>query len=194
MNQLLDPSQWLHLYGDHLFSIAMLRLNDRQLAEDMLQETFLSAIKAAEGFKGESSEKTWLIAILKNKITDHYRKRATSKEVNNYLAETEDSFTAAFFESGPGDAPHWLDTTAPANWGFSADASMNRAEFYNILQECIKRMPEKLRLIFIAKFVEETETTILCKEYEISSSDYWVIIHRAKVLMRACLEKNWFLQ
>ncbi|MBC7936519.1 MAG: sigma-70 family RNA polymerase sigma factor [Rhizobacter sp.] len=194
MNHQVNPSNWLRLYGDYLFSIAMMKLNDRQLAEDIVQDTFLSAIKAVDGFKGESSEKTWLVTILKNKITDHYRKRSSLKEAGNYLLETDHSFTASFFESGPGDIPHWLDNTAPADWGASADKALNREEFYAILQLCIKKMPEKLALVFIAKFVEETETSLICKDFEISSSNYWVIIHRAKVLMRSCLEKNWFLE
>lgn len=191
---ILNPAQWLALYGDYLFSIAMFKLNDRQLAEDMLQETFLSAIKAAPNFRGESSEKTWLTTILNNKIIDQYRKKSVVKSVTEYINQTEDSFTQKIFESGTGVIPHWLEETYPRHWGAGADAGLNQREFEIILGSCIKKMPGKLKLIFMAKFMEEETADNICKEFDLTSSNYWVIIHRAKVLMRSCLEKNWFLK
>lgn len=172
----------------------MIRLNDRQLAEDMVQETFLSAIKAAPGFKGESSEKTWLTSILNNKIIDQYRKKSVLKNAGEYLRDTDTSFTEAFFESAPGSIPHWLKNSSPVNWGAGADQSVNDKEFELILQACIKKMPEKLMVVFLAKFIEEDTAENICKELSISPSNYWVIIHRSKVLLRSCLEKNWFLK
>ncbi len=192
--QILNPAQWLALYGDYLFSIAMIKLNDRQLAEDMLQETFLSAIKAAPNFRGESSEKTWLTTILNNKIIDQYRKKSVVKTVTEYINQTELSFTLSFFESGQGVIPHWLEEAYPRHWATGADAHLNQREFEDILNDCIKKMPDKLKLIFMAKFMEEETADHICKEFDLSSSNYWVIIHRAKVLMRSCLEKNWFLK
>lgn len=189
----LNPAQWLALYGDYLFSIAMIKLNDKQLAEDMLQETFLSAIKGAPNFRGESSEKTWLTSILNNKIIDQYRKKSVVG-ATEYIDQTELSFTQSFFESGTDVIPHWLEEAYPRHWGKGADASINQREFEDILTLCIKKMPDKLKLIFMAKFMEEETADNICKEFDISSSNYWVIIHRAKVLMRSCLEKNWFLK
>jgi len=191
---ILNPAQWLALYGDYLFSIAIIKLNDRQLAEDILQETFLSAIKAAPNFRGESSEKTWLTTILNNKIIDQYRKKLVVKSATEYISQTELSFTQSFFESGPSVIPHWLEETYPRHWGTGADAGLNQREFEDILNACIKKMPDKLKLIFMAKFMEEETADNICKEFDLSSSNYWVIIHRAKVLMRSCLEKNWFLK
>ncbi len=188
-----NPSQWLRLYGDYLFSIAMMKLDDRQLAEDMVQETFLSAIKGAHGFKGESSEKTWLTSILNNKIIDQYRKKSALKNTQEYIQATDTAFTDSFFESAPA-IPHWLDETAPRNWGPGADQSINEREFELVLQACIKKMPEKLMVVFLAKFIEEETSENICKELNITSSNYWVIVHRAKVLVRSCLEKNWFLK
>ncbi len=190
----LDPSNWLRHYGDYLFSVAMMKLNDRQLAEDMVQETFLSGIKAATGFKGGSSEKTWLTSILNNKIIDQYRKKSVLKNEGEYIQATDDSFTEIFFESGPGFIPHWLESSSPGKWGAAADKSINEKEFEDVLQACIKKMPEKLMVVFLAKFIEEDTSENICKELGISPSNYWVIIHRAKVLVRSCLEKNWFLK
>jgi RNA polymerase sigma-70 factor (ECF subfamily) len=191
-DNLLDPDNWVNKYADYLYSIAMMKLRNAEMAEDLVQETFLSAFKAKDNFKGASSEKTWLTTILNNKIIDEYRKKARLSNTTQYISETEEQFTNHFFKHGEGVIPHWLEETAPADWGADADKKINQQEFYSILDYCIKKMPDKLAVVFVAKFVDEAETENICKEFEISSSNYWVIIHRAKLLIRSCLEKNWF--
>ena len=193
MSNVLNPADWLRLYGDYLFSLAMMKTGDKELAEDLVQETFFSAIKAKESFKGNSNEKTWLTAILKNKIIDHYRKKNVLKDAGDYLADTEQNFHNAFFSSAENDFGHWTKETAPQVWKMSgADNALNNKEFFRILQYCIEKMPSKLVPVFLAKFIDEEESEMICKAFNITPSNYWVIIHRAKVLMRSCLEKNWF--
>jgi len=184
----LQPDLWLKLYGNYLFSIAFIKLSNREIAEDIVQETFIAALKAKETFKNNSSEKTWLTTILNNKIVDYYRKKDVLKNSIEYINETSKSFDEHFFE----DNGHWLDKAAPQEWN-NADKDVNRNEFYRILQYCIQKMPPKLVPVFIAKFIDENDPEIICKEYEITSSNYWVMLHRARVLIRSCLEKNWFL-
>ena len=186
----VEPGQWLNLYGDYLYSLAFLKVNHKETAEDLVQETFILAFKAKDSFEQYSSEKTWLTTILKNKIIDYYRKKDVFKNVSGYIAETENGFTEHFFNVQDG---HWLQAAAPGNWKENADTKVNRNEFYKILQQCIQKMPPKLAPIFMAKFLDNEDSETICKENNISSSNYWVIIHRAKVLMRSCLEKNWFL-
>ena len=193
MSNVLNPADWLQLYGDYLFSMAILKTGDKELAEDLVQETFFSAIKARESFKGNSNEKTWLTAILKNKIIDHYRKKNVLKEAGDYLADTEQNFHTAFFSDAENNFGHWTKEAAPQNWKISgADNSLNNKEFFKILQHCIEKMPSKLVPVFLAKFIDEEESEMICKDFNITPSTYWVIIHRAKLLMRSCLEKNWF--
>lgn len=186
----LSPESWLVAHGDYLFSYALLKVSHKETAEDIVQETFVSAIKAKDTFKGDSSEKTWLVAILKNKIIDYYRKKDVLRYTTGYIAETEDDFSKHFFEKSNG---HWLKDVAPKLWTESADAALNRAEFDKVVQSCIQKMPTKLIPVFIAKFLDEEDSDTICKVHNISSSNYWVIIHRAKVLIRSCLEQNWFL-
>lgn len=185
----LQPSKWIDLYGDYLYSYAVLKVGSTAIAEDIVQETFLSAIRARDTFQGNSSEKTWLVAILKNKIIDHYRKKDVLKEASQYLADTEQEFSSHFFEPSNG---HWRRETSPGTWSAPADAALNTEEFNSVLQFCIQKMPSKLTPVFIAKFIDEEDPEEICKVHKISSSNYWVIIHRAKVLLRSCLEKNWF--
>lgn len=186
----LRPAQWLENYGDFLFSLAVIKVNSRETAEDIVQETFLSAFNARASFRQDSSEKTWLTAILKNKIIDHYRKKDVLKNTDNYIADTSTGFDEHFFNSKDG---HWLAEAGPLGWKEQADSRVNRNEFNRIVQYCVQKMPPKLVPVFVAKYLEEVNTDIICKEFNITSSNYWVIIHRAKVLIRSCLEKNWFL-
>ena len=187
---ILRPEYWVKTYADYLYSLALLKVNNEATAEDLVQETFLSAFKAKDTFKNNSSEKTWLTAILKNKIIDHYRKKDVLKDVSTYISSTESGFNEHFFNEHDG---HWLEEASPLAWKELADAKVNSNEFNKIIHYCIQKMPTKLVPVFVAKFLEEDEAEIICKEFNITSSNYWVIIHRAKVLIRSCLEKNWFL-
>jgi RNA polymerase sigma-70 factor (ECF subfamily) len=189
---MLNPKHWVSNYGDYLFSIALMKTNNSAVAEDLVQDTFLSAIKAAGSFKGESAEKTWLVRILQNKIIDYYRKKDILKGTVDYLHDTENSFDEHFFHADHKSQAHWKPDAAPDPWTSAADSGMHQAEFNKILELCMKKLPAKLLPVFVSKFIEEEDSDKICKDYEISSSNYWVIIHRAKLLMRSCLEKNWF--
>src|SRR6187549_3469283 len=92
-----DPSKWVDLYTDYLFSYAFFKTGNREEAEDLVQETFLSAFKSLSGFKGNSTEKTWLTSILKNKIIDYYRKKKSGLSLDEYLATTTDQFESSYF-------------------------------------------------------------------------------------------------
>jgi len=168
----------------------MLKVGNSSTAEDLVQDTFFSAIRAKDTFKGDSSEKTWLVAILKNKIIDHYRKKDILKNTTQYIGEAQEDFSKHFFDASNG---HWLRDAAPHVWPGSADASMNEDEFNRTLHACIHKMPQRLVPVFMAKFIDNEDSEETCKVHNITPSNYWVIIHRAKVLMRSCLEKNWFL-
>lgn len=186
----LHPEKWLPDYGDYLYSYCLQRVNHTQTAEDLVQETLVSAIKARESFKGESSEVTWLVAILKNKITDYYRKKDVLKEAAQYLETTEKEFTSDYFDSSNG---HWLREAAPQSWGDGADAAVEKTEFDEVMQKCISKMSPKLAPVFIARYFDDEDSETICKVHGLSPSNYWVIMHRAKLSLRACLEKNWFL-
>ena len=191
---LLEPEKWVTLYGDFLYALALMKVGNNDIAQDIVQDTFLSAISAKETFKGNSSEKTWLTVILKNKVIDYYRKKDVLKDAEGYLTKTDISFHEVFFETNVDSYGHWLEETAPKEWTEQADNSVNRKEFYQVLRFCISKMPHKLVPAFMAKYIDDEDSEKICKELNISSSNYWVMIHRAKVLMRSCLEKNWFLQ
>lgn len=173
-------------YGDYLLNFALLRINKVEIAEDLVQDTFLSALKARHLFLGNASEKTWLTGILKNKIIDHYKKASTRYE----KAETDNSRAGAnydyyFSEEHNG---HWTEEQGPAEWG---NQPLESKEFYDIFNSCMGKLPEKWAMAFSMKTIDEIPSEQICKELDITSSNFWVIIHRAKLQLRACIEKNW---
>lgn len=171
-------------HADLLYNYAITRVNDEHLAEDLVQETFISALKNYASFKGQSKASTWLIAILKNKIIDTYRKkvREYQKESLDKLESNSDYFN----ENG-----HWKKESLPGHWKSDTIDEHDREEFYKVLQKCLSRLKELQRMAFVMKHLDDTDTEEICKELEITASNYWVIIHRAKLQLRDCLEKNW---
>ncbi|MES2328918.1 MAG: sigma-70 family RNA polymerase sigma factor [Bacteroidota bacterium] len=182
-SSLLNPDQWVNQYADALYGYTLHRVNDAALAEDIVQETFLSAWKARDTFKGEASEKSWLFTICKNKIIDHYRKKA--RDIVQPLAER--SATDGFFD----EVEHWTQEDQPADWGIDYQQNIDNKEFYQVLEGCKKKLQELQQAVFSMKYLEDLDSAEICKVLGITSSNYWVLIHRAKLQLRGCLEKNW---
>lgn len=179
----LKPDLWIKNYADSLFRYAFVRINDYELSKDMVQDTFLAALRNSEGFKGEISEKNWLFLILKNKIIDHYKKKA-SKIVTS-LNELEKDIEDFFDDSG-----HWKKEHGPQLWNSDTESATNTKDFQMTLDKCLSRLQELSRICFVMKYLDEKESDEICKELQITSSNYWVLIHRSKLKIRNCLEKN----
>lgn len=184
---IINPTGWVEQYADHLFKFAISRVGDSEMAKDLIQETFLAALKGAENFRGEVSEKNWLYAILKNKIIDSYRSKAKQSitDLNELLEDVEGFFD----ESG-----NWEVSARPKQWGIEYSHSMETKEFYEILGKCKLKLAELQNAVFTLKYLDDKNSDEICKELDISSSNYWVLIHRAKLQIRQCLEKNWFVK
>lgn len=168
----------------HLRKFALLQLRDEVAASDAVQETCLSAIQNQASFKGESELKTWLIAILKNKIIDYLR--SENRKITVSVADfDEDEFSSLFNSRG-----HWNKEDRPADWG-NPHEMLEKKRFWEIFELCMTALPEKLARIFSMSEFLGLETKEICKELSISSSNYWVIMHRARMQLRLCLEKRW---
>lgn len=180
---LLNPNKWVSLHADYLYNYTITRVNNHDLAKDLVQETFVAGLKAKDNFQGKASERTWLIAILKRKIIDYYRK------INSAKGKAEVKMN--FYSDGEHEG-EWIEERAPAHWEFGADKSIENEELKIVLQNCIENLPEKYSLVFKLKTIQEFDTEEICKELEITSSNLWVIIHRARTQLRKCMEVNWF--
>lgn len=180
--QVLNPEKWLELYGDLMFQYTLPRVNDNLLAEDLVQETFLSAFRNRANYRGEASEKNWLFAILKNKIIDHYRQK---REVHDLLPEGEGSDEWFNGEGG------WNPAKVPGDWNTAA-ASLDNKDLSRILDACKNRLRKLQQQVYILRYLENLEATEICKILGISTSNYWILLHRARLQMRDCMEKHWF--
>ena len=180
----LHPEQWADSYADYMFHYTNSRINDNEMAKDLVQETFFAALKAMPNFRGDSNEKTWLTSILKRKIIDHYRKKNSTKG----KAEIHMSF----YEDGQkkGD---WLEEQVPQEWSNTAEKAIENEELKSVLELCIDHLPDKYNVVFTMKTIDNIDSEEICKELEISSSNLWVMIHRARTQLRKCLEENWFI-
>lgn len=190
----LDPTHWIERYADYLYSYAFARLRKEEVAQDLVQDTFFSALRAQETFLQNASEKTWLVAILKRKIIDYYRKKSTQNELNilDKPVEGEDGTIGYFFENQASTPGHWTSAASPNQWGRTFETSVESDEFNDILRRCLTKLPEKTAAAFVMKNMEGLDTDEICKELNITQSNYWVMMHRAKLALRDCMEKNWF--
>ncbi|QDW25693.1 sigma-70 family RNA polymerase sigma factor [Pedobacter sp. KBS0701] len=183
----LDPLSWVEKYADYLYGFAMSRLRDEEVAKDLVQDTFLAGLKQAERFKGNSNEKTWLTAILKNKIADFYRKRSSGglKEIKekDAVQEQQDFFDA--------DTGHWNEKYRPQAFGLEVDNPLLMKELGAILNECLSKLPGLWFSVFSMKHLDDLASELICAELKLTSANFWVIMHRTKLNLRACLQKNW---
>lgn len=196
MNDVLvvpEPQLWLARFGDELYRCALGRVSDEATAQDLVQETLVSALHTLASFRGHASERTWLFVILKRKIIDHYRRQARSPFVPLSLTP-EQAPEAEFFRPADG---HWLSDQAPNPWVFHneegrGDVALEQQEFQLVLAGCQQRLSAQHLAVFVLRFVEELPAEDICQELGLTASNYWVIVHRAKLYLRRCLEKNWF--
>lgn len=180
----LFPEKWVDKHGDYLYNFAYTRVQSKELAEDLVQETFVAALKAMKSFKGKSTEITWLISILKRKVIDHYRKSSTKKEI------TSTEYTSPFQKGGMWDG-HWNMERAPKQWPSELDDPIHQDEFRKILEVCLSNLPEKWKAVFVLKFMEDASSDEICKELDCTPSNFWVILHRTRLKLRECIEFKW---
>ena len=175
---------WLNEHGDYLYRFALARLRDTHLAEDVVQETMLAAIKS-NSFEGNSSARTWLTGILKHKIIDQQRKQIREQPISDVidLDATDTSMDDFFDQSG-----HWIEKPHSFNM---PDHSLEQKQFLSVLDRCINKLPQKLKAIFLLRDVHEADNENICKELDISATNAWVMLYRARMGLRKCLEINW---
>lgn len=180
-DQLSDSSTWVDRYGDLLYGYTRLRVHDPRAAEDLVQETFLAALKARDRFSGQSSEETWLVGILKHKIIDYYRRGSSGINRSLEYTAADDEY---FDRKG-----HW--TTPPAEWAVT-DRGVETAEFSSVLQSCLGALPDSQRQAFSLRELEEQDSDEICNVMKVTATNLRVMLHRARLALRRCLEAHWF--
>ena len=176
-------SEWIERFGDTLFRAAMSKVRNRAVAEDIVQDTFLSAIKSLASYKGEAPFEGWLRQILNNKVVDHFRGVAKERR----LDPSPDA------PAGPVPGMNFLGlwNTYVPNWGGDPEKALNDEQFLGVVRACIEKLPEAQRSVFLLKFLRDFTAEEICKVAGVSPSNSWVMVHRARLSLRQCIEKNW---
>ena len=172
----------------YLLRVARLQLRDDAQAEDVVQETLLAALSGS-GFSGKSSLKTWLTGILKHKIVDAIRRKQRDPVAVSSFGDLDDELDIEDFDAMFDRTGHW--SPAPARWGNPEDALAGR-QFVEIVDFCLEKLPPNTARVFMMREVLELETGEICKELSITPNNLWVILYRARMALRLCLEQNWF--
>ncbi len=184
----IDAERWLEEHGDCLYRYALMRTRDNAVAEDLVQETFLAALKSKGDFLGKSGERTWLIAILKHKIIDYVRRVCRERKLldeESRPGESEEQFD---------EWRHWKirDGFGPLEWGVDAQSLLERKDFAAVLERCLSALPMRTAQAFMLREMEDLSAEEICKVLDITPTNLWVMLHRARLRLRRCIEINWF--
>lgn len=180
-------TQWVYDFGDTLYRWAYHKTGDKETARDLVQETFLAAVKSERKFAHKSTPKTWLFGIMNNKIIDHYRSRSRKGRATEPLdEENADRITRSFFDG----AGNWAESTSTTEWDAEPHL-LDDTAFLEVMQQCLDDLPSVWQTAISAKYLVGKTATRICKELNITTTNYWQIIHRAKLLLKQCIETNW---
>jgi RNA polymerase sigma-70 factor (ECF subfamily) len=188
----VSPVDGLELakHRPHLIKFAMGQLRNTTYAEDVVQETLVAAVQGADRFAGQSTVRTWLIGILKHKIMDHFRRQSREAPLPELDEETSlEDLDARFKPDG-----HFLENPAHvpgADWG-DPEATLAQGRFFEALEECMARLPPNTARVFNLREVMGMETDEICKEVGITATNCWVLLYRARMALRECLQVKWF--
>ncbi|MBI4557093.1 MAG: sigma-70 family RNA polymerase sigma factor [Candidatus Hydrogenedentes bacterium] len=180
----VDPGEWVDAHGDVLYRYALARVQRPDVAEDLVQETFLAALKCKDRFQGRSSERTWLTGILRHKILDYYRSRSRGLPETDQVSH-EDWLGDFFDENGSWNKP-------PDPHAIHPESLVERKEFWEVFDSCLDELPVRARDAFVRRVVEDEDIDMICKTLEVTATNLYVILFRARTQMRHCLTLKWF--
>lgn len=165
-----------------MYRYALLHVGDPNTAEDLVQDTLVAALQAVARFDQQSSERTWLIAILRHKLIDDVRRR---KRKTADLEAVDDVIAENFTDGGK-----WRK--GPKSWGRDPQAAMDDSEFWSVLAFCLTLLPERAAFAFCQREIEDSPSAEICEVLDTTPTNLWTLLHRARTRLRRCLETNWF--
>jgi len=181
----LAPEDLLHEHGEALHAYARQRLHRRELCEDVVQETLLAALQSADSFQGRSQQRTWLISILRHKIADYFRRSSTRHEKPVSALGDGEGTLGLYNQRGK-----WGQS--PKSWGHTPEDVLEREEFWEAYERCRAKLPTTLLECYVLREIEGISPSEVCKILDITPTNLSVRMHRARLMLRQCLETNWF--
>lgn len=180
-NMPTQAENWLSEHGDFLYRYAYSQFQNEDQAADLVQETLLGAWRSYDNFKGDSSQRTWLMSIMKHKVLDLIRKRINERKVFSPMTDSLD----AYFQQNNA----WKEQPQP--WYEQPEEAVSNQELAAILQQCIQSLPQVQRDIFSLKEIQDESTQSICQSCDISTTNFHVLMHRARLALRVCLSRRW---
>ena len=179
-----DFAQQVEALRPQLLRYARSQLRNDAWAEDAVSDTLLAALERPQAFAGGSALKTWLVGILKHKLIDQLRRQ--SKEATVLDREDAEDLDALMFD----ETGHWRET--PVDWVDQPEVLCGQRQFLAVLDACIEKLPATQGRVFMMREWLELETDEICKELAITTTHLWVLLHRARLRLRDCLQASWF--
>lgn len=189
-DQALLSESWVNAYSDQLYSWCLYKINSKEIAEDLVQDTFMAAFQSMKKYERKSEPKTWLFSILNNKIADHFRKKYRNPTVTE--CEIKQSSDSSFFGTFFDDHGSWLQEQRPGKWPEEDIHLLDDKIFLKVLQSCMAKLSSGCNTAVQLKYLEDKKGDIICQELKVSSANFWQLLHRARLQLRKCLEMNWF--
>ncbi len=186
----LDPTDWLGEHGDYLYRYALVRVRDEAAAEDLLQETLLAAMGSYQSHEGRSSERTWLIGILKHKVIDHFRRIAKTPVFQ--VSNDEGCDEVNWFEKDGAWRGHWREDQAPVSWPVGLVKLSESKEFWETFDRCLARLSPQMAIAFTLREIDGLSSAEICEILNVTPNKLWVILHRGRAKLRHFLEAEWF--
>ncbi len=188
---LLADAAFLEDIRRQMIKFATLQLGDGHLAEDAVQEALIGALKNASSFGGRAALKTWIFAILKNKIADTLRHKQRVVNASSLLREEDEDedFSELLFDR----KGHWQQDERPVAWG-NPEASLRETHFWSMFEACLERLPPKQARVFMMREFIELEVDEICVAVDLTISNLHVLFHRSRLRLRECIENKWYLQ
>jgi RNA polymerase sigma-70 factor (ECF subfamily) len=171
---------------NYLLKFALLQLRNQAWAEDAVSETMLAALAKPQAFDNRSQLKTWLVGILKHKVIDALRHH--NREVSGLEESLDDQADPLEYIAFRADG-HYVEQ--PAEWG-NPEENTNRRQFFEVLEACAGQLPPTQGRLFLMREWLELSVEEICKELNLTSTNLYVQLHRARLRLRECLELNWF--
>jgi RNA polymerase sigma-70 factor (TIGR02943 family) len=178
-----DFARQIEALRPQLLRYARSQLRNDAWAEDAVSDTLLAALEKPQSFAGQSQLKTWLVGILKHKVIDQLRRH--TREATILSDEDETDIDQLLFDANG----HWREM--PAAWS-SPEASLDQRQFFEVLEACMEKLPATQGRVFMMREWLELGTDEICKELQITTTNLWVLLHRARLRLRECLQQSWF--
>lgn len=184
----LQDDVFLQDLRKQMLRFTIVQLSDSHLADDVVQEALMGALKGAQAFRGQAAIKTWVFAILKNKIADALRQKHRHEQARVLLQEDEEleDFSTAFRPNG-----HWQPDARPTSWG-NPEEALDQRQFWTVFEFCLDHLPNQQGRAFMMREFVELSTQEICQELGITLTNLNVLLHRARMRLRECLNIKWF--